>query len=352
MTDAYHPFTSNLVARPDSDLAKAKSAALYGTLNLGRSVHLAQGAVIRSLLAGVTIGEHSMVLENSIVVGHSESPTRIGGKVVFGHRTTVIGATVGDLCEIGNNSIIMSGAKIGEWCILGEGTLIAEGEVIPCRSVVVGRPGRVIRSLTAADQTMIVRMRGGDVALSQTEQQLVHGVMTGGPTMGKLYSYQGKSPQVAETAFLFDSAEITGDVSIGEGCIIGAGVKIIGDSHGPVRIGNDVQILENTVLHLLPDNRLIIADNVIIGPCCMIHGCEIGAGTLVEPGAILCDYSKLGKHVLVKAGALVKQRSQFPDYAVLDGFPAKQIAISPTPPAFPTWALTLNDLRSLTALLS
>jgi carbonic anhydrase/acetyltransferase-like protein (isoleucine patch superfamily) len=53
---------------------------------------------------------------------------------------------------------------------------------------------------------------------------------------------------------------------VGERTIIGAGVKIIGDSHGPVRIGNDVQILENTVLHLLPDNDLIIDDGVIIGP--------------------------------------------------------------------------------------
>ena len=49
-----------------------------------------------------------------------------------------------------------------------------------------------------------------------------------------------------------------------ERTIIGAGVKIIGDSHGPVRIGNDVQILENTVLHLLPDNDLIIDHGAIL----------------------------------------------------------------------------------------
>jgi len=59
-------------------------------------------------------------------------------------------------------------------------------------------------------------------------------------------------------------------VVIGERTIIGSGVKIIGDSHGPVRIGDDVQILENTVLHLLPDNDLIIDDGVIVGPGAMI----------------------------------------------------------------------------------
>ena len=119
---------------------------------------------------------------------------------------------------------------------------------------------------------------------------------------------------------LFDSAEITGDVHIGPDTIIGSGVKIIGDSHGPVRIGARVQILENTVLHLLPDNQLIIEDDVVIGPAGMIHGCHIGAGTLMEPAAIVCDFSRVGHGSLVRAGACVKQRDVHPDRAVLDGF--------------------------------
>ena len=96
--------------------------------------------------------------------------------------------------------------------------------------------------------------------------------------MGQLYEYRGILPTIADSAVLFPTAEITGDVVVGERTIIGAGVKIIGDSHGPVRIGNDVQILENTVLHLLPDNELVIDDGAIVGPGAMIHGCHIGAG--------------------------------------------------------------------------
>ena len=124
---------------------------------------------------------------------------------------------------------------------------------------------------------------------------------------------------------LFPTAEITGDVVVGERTIIGAGVKIIGDSHGPVRIGNDVQILENTVLHLLPDNDLIIDDGVIVGPGAMIHGCRIGAGSVVEPGAIVCDHSVLGAGCVVRAGAVVKQRSQFDAGTEIDGFPAVEV---------------------------
>ena len=150
-------------------------------------------------------------------------------------------------------------------------------------------------------------------------------------------------PTIAESAVLFPTAEITGDVVVGDRTIIGAGVKIIGDSHGPVRIGNDVQILENTVLHLLPDNELIIDDGAIVGPGAMIHGCHIGARSVIEPGAIVCDGSAVGTDCIVRAGAVVKQRSRFPDRTEIDGFPAVEVART-DPPARPAWALSRDDL--------
>ena len=116
-------------------------------------------------------------------------------------------------------------------------------------------------------------------------------------------------------------------------------MKIIGDSHGPVRIGSRVQILENTVLHLLPDNELIIDDDAVIGPGAMIHGCHIGRGSVVEPAAIVCDGSVVGAESVVRAGACVKQRDRFGDRAVLDGFPAKLVGTLTGPPPMPGWAL-------------
>src|SRR6202023_134131 len=151
--------------------------------------------------------------------------------------------------------------------------------------------------------------------------------------------YRGIVPTIAESAALFPTAEITGDVVVGERTVIGAGVKIIGDSHGPVRIGDDVQILENTVLHLLPDNELIIEDGVVVGPGAMIHGCHIGAGSVVEPGAIVCDGSALGAGCIVRAGAVVKQRSRFAAGTDIDGFPAAEVARLDEVPPMPSWAL-------------
>ena len=157
--------------------------------------------------------------------------------------------------------------------------------------------------------------------------------------MGTLYAYRDKVPSLGAGTVVFDSAEITGDVIIGSDSLIGAGVKIIGDSHGPVRIGSRVQILENTVLHLLPDNELVIEDDVVIGPGAMIHGCHIEAGCVVEPAAIVCDYSRVGAGSLVRAGACVKQRDRFGERSVLDGFPARLVGTLDAAPDRPDWAL-------------
>lgn len=165
--------------------------------------------------------------------------------------------------------------------------------------------------------------------------------------MGTLYAYRDKTPSIGAGTLLFDSTEITGDVTIGADCLIGAGVKIIGDSHGPVRIGSRVQILENAVLHLLPDNELVIEDDVVIGPSAMIHGCHIGRGSIVEPAAIVCDWSNVGAESIVRAGACVKQRDQFDDRSVLDGFPAKFVDRLAEPPPLPGWALPPDEVATL-----
>jgi NDP-sugar pyrophosphorylase family protein len=124
--------------------------------------------------------------------------------------------------------------------------------VIPAHTVLVGRPPHVLRTATDADRARIADLRGGRVELSDDPGTVISIPPQAGVRMGRLYAYRDKLPLVHASAVLFGSAEITGDVVVGDDCIIGAGVKIIGDSHGPVRIGTRVQILENTVLHLLP----------------------------------------------------------------------------------------------------
>ncbi len=320
----------------------AGSAVVIGTARFGEESLLAEGAVVRAF-GGVEVGTGSAVLENSVVVGNSRVPTRIGRRTVFGHRCMVVGAAVGDLCEIGNASILMPGARVGDRVFLGEGTLVPAGMTLPSDAVAVGRPAHVVRTASAADLDRLAGLRGGDLSIPAHTAITVEGRQEVG-AMGQLHAYRGIVPRVAASATLFPTAEVTGDVVVGERTIIGAGVKIIGDSHGPVRIGNDVQILENTVLHLLPDTDLVIDDGVIVGPGAMIHGCHIGTGSVIEPGAIVCDHSVVGAGCVVGAGAVVKQRSQFGEGIEIDGFPAVEVGRTSAPPQVPSWAWQRDDL--------
>lgn len=321
-----------------SKLKVSDSAKLLGTLRLGNGVYVAQGSILRSVGDSLVLGNDSWVLENSVLIGTPNTPLKVGSKTVFGHKCIAIGTQIGDLCEIGNGTIFLPGSKVGNRCIFGEGTIIPENIEIPDESVVVGRPGRVIRKLSKADHEMIQRMRGNNTEISEWVENLIENESGGTAKMGKLYDFKDKSPKVANSAVIYDSAEITGDVIIGEHSIIGSGVRIVGDTHGPVRIGKNVQILENSVLHLLPDNELIIHDHVTIGPGCIIHGTTIGEGTIIESGAIICDYSSLGKNCWVKSGTLMKQRAVFSDHAILDGFPAQVIGENVKANTRPAWA--------------
>ena len=98
------------------------------------------------------------------------------------------------------------------------------------------------------------------------------------------------------------------------------------------------------MLHLLPDNDLVIDDGVIVGPGAMIHGCRIGARSVIEPGAIVCDSSVLGAGCVVRAGAVVKQRSRFVAGTDIDGFPAVEVGQLSEPPPIPSWAFRRDDL--------
>jgi carbonic anhydrase/acetyltransferase-like protein (isoleucine patch superfamily) len=335
---------------PDPTVRIADSAVLVGEVWLGAGVYLAQGLVVHSVDGGVRIGNHSAVLENGTVWGTPEHPTVIGRRTVFGHRSTVLGATVGDLCEIGNGAILLPGSRLGDGCILGEGTLVPADTVVPPHTVLVGRPPHALRSATPADRERLAALRDHQTDLTDDPHQLVAARPDVGADMGRLYGYLGRQPVIDPTAVLFDSAEITGDVTVGPRSVIGAGVKIIGDSHGPVRIGADVQILANTVLHLLPDNELVVEDDCVIGPGAMIHGCHIGAGSVVEAAAIVCDWSHVGPGSLVTAGSCVTQRSRFEGGAVLSGFPATQTGTLDGPPARPAWAFTAEGLATIVAL--
>jgi tetrahydrodipicolinate N-succinyltransferase len=121
-------------------------------------------------------------------------PIAIGQRTVFGHRATIVGARVGDLCEIGNGAILMPGSRLGDGCILGEGTLIPAGTIIPDETVLVGRPPHVLRTATDADRARLAALRSGQVNLTRHPGTTVHTPPVAGVRMGQLYAYRDKTP--------------------------------------------------------------------------------------------------------------------------------------------------------------
>ena len=110
-----------------------------------------------------------------------------------------------------------------------------------------------------------------------------------------IYQLDQLKPQIDPTAFIFDSADIIGDVVIEAGASVWANVSIRGDN-ARIHIGRGSNIQESSVLHVDPDAPLIVEDNVTIGHQAMLHGCLIGAGSLVAMQAIVLNHAKIGKN--------------------------------------------------------
>lgn len=123
-------------------------------------------------------------------------------------------------------------------------------------------------------------------------------------------------------AFIAPTAQIMGDVKIGEESSIWYGTVIRGDVNR-IEIGKGSNVQDNCVVHCSAKVSAVIGDNVTVGHRCIIHGCVIGDETLVGMGAIIMDGARIGKHCVVAAGALVTEGMQVPDGSMVMGFPAK-----------------------------
>jgi carbonic anhydrase/acetyltransferase-like protein (isoleucine patch superfamily) len=137
-----------------------------------------------------------------------------------------------------------------------------------------------------------------------------------------LYEVDGLAPKVAATAWVADSAQVIGNVELGEDASVWFGVVIRGDHTEPIRIGRGSNIQEACVLHADPGQPLTIGEHVTIGHKAMVHGCTIGDGSLIGIGAVVLNGAKIGKHCLVGAGALVTEGKEFPDGSLIVGSPA------------------------------
>lgn len=136
--------------RPDiaDNAYVAPSAQIIGNVKMADHSSVWFGAVIRGDNDLIEIGARSNIQDNSVLHTDPGIPLIIGDGVIVGHRVMLHGCKIGENTLIGIGATILNGAVIGKNCIIGAHSLITEGKVIPDGSMVVGSPGRIIKSLT------------------------------------------------------------------------------------------------------------------------------------------------------------------------------------------------------------
>ena len=125
----------------------AASAQIIGSVVLERDASVWFNVVMRGDNDLITIGAGSNVQDATVIHTDTGVPVRVGIGVTIGHRAMLHGCEVGDHSLVGIGAIVLNRAKIGSHCLIGAGALITEGKEIPDRSLVIGTPGRVMRTL-------------------------------------------------------------------------------------------------------------------------------------------------------------------------------------------------------------
>ncbi|MCK5038421.1 MAG: gamma carbonic anhydrase family protein [Thermoplasmata archaeon] len=122
------------------------TAVIIGDVEIAEGCSIYAGAVIRADLATIRIGPGSNIQENCVIHVSRNFPVTIGKDVSLGHCCMVHGATIHDETIIGINSVVMNGSEIGAGSIIGGNAFVREGMKIPDGSMVLGVPGKIIRS--------------------------------------------------------------------------------------------------------------------------------------------------------------------------------------------------------------
>ncbi|BET27129.1 carbonic anhydrase/acetyltransferase-like protein (isoleucine patch superfamily) [Limnobacter thiooxidans] len=151
----------------------------------------------------------------------------------------------------------------------------------------------------------------------------------------KSYTYKNISPQIHPDAYVFDDVVIVGDVVIEKNVSIWPGVTIRGDKEKIIiREGSNIQ--EHSVLHADPGFPLTIEPNATIGHGVVLHGCTVGAHTVVGIRAVLLNGVRVSENCLITAGSILSAGPRFPAGSLIAGTPAKVLM-----------ALSESDIQNL-----
>jgi carbonic anhydrase/acetyltransferase-like protein (isoleucine patch superfamily) len=139
-----------------------------------------------------------------------------------------------------------------------------------------------------------------------------------------LYRLGQEAPRIAASAWIADSAQVIGNVDIGDDVGIWFGAVLRADTE-PIRIGRGSNVQDGAVVHADPGFPATVGEDVTVGHQAMLHGCMVGDGTLIGIQAVLLNGSRVGRHCLVGAGALLPEGREYPGGSLILGRPAKVV---------------------------
>jgi carbonic anhydrase/acetyltransferase-like protein (isoleucine patch superfamily) len=129
------------------DCFVAENAQIIGMVTAGKYTSFWYSSVTRGDMEEVVIGDYCNVQDGAMLHVDSRHPLILGNHVTVGHGAILHGCTLEDKVLVGMGAIVLNGAVVGEGSIIGAGALVKEGMVVPPRSLVVGVPGKVVRTL-------------------------------------------------------------------------------------------------------------------------------------------------------------------------------------------------------------
>jgi len=134
--------------------------------------------------------------------------------------------------------------------------------------------------------------------------------------------FNGITPQIPSSTYVAHSADIIGNVVLGNDVSVWHNSVIRGDFNSIV-VEDSSNIQDNSVLHVDSNEPLHIGTNTTIGHGCIIHGCTIGNSCLIGMGSLIMNRAMIGSNCIIGAGTLITQDTKIPDNSIVLGRPGK-----------------------------
>jgi carbonic anhydrase/acetyltransferase-like protein (isoleucine patch superfamily) len=143
-----------------ADVYLAPTAVVVGRVRLAEQVSIWPACVLRGDVNRIEVGPRSNLQDGTVVhVGDADAAV-VGADVVVGHRAVIHGCRIEDAVLVGIQATVLDGAVVGEGSVIGAGAVVTAGTLVPPRSLVLGVPGRVVKTLDAAEEEFHRRLAG------------------------------------------------------------------------------------------------------------------------------------------------------------------------------------------------